>query len=413
MDVKSLVDTVKYILVNGLKGSKNYYLFLAGLSIIMVYGIYNWVFVQHAPIFLKSEYGGLIVTNLTDSVPWGIYIAFFIFWVGVAAAGIVFGLIAYVFNNESFKKVAILGEVQAIASIIIVLLLIIADMGQPLRALILMPQLPNLRSMLDWDFLVLTGYLLINIIGLLYTVHMYRQDKPLGKKFIIPFIIIAAPFAIGIHTVTAFISQALTARPIWHSPLLAPRYVATAFASGPALLLLVLLVAEKYMKGFRVDEDVYRKTMYVIVGSMIIGLYFSLSEAQELFWYTNEPWKKAQAELLFMGKGEPGYLVVLFAGWIILGTISVLLALIPKYRNSYWGRVVIASLVIVAVIFEKTMTIIVPAFIPDPLGRYVTYYPSPIEYAITIGIHALGLIIYAVLAKASLSVIVEHYGEKS
>lgn len=403
------VDTIKYIVSKGLlEGSRAYYMALLGLVLMAAYGVYVWVFIQHAPVFLKSDYGGMMLTGMSDSVPWGLYISFFIFWVGVAAAGIVFGLAGYVFGHKGFKKVAVLGEVQAVAAIVTVLSLIMVDIGRPLRAMILMPQLPNLHSMLDWDFMVLTGYLILNIIGFLVTVHYYRQDKPIPRKFLVPFMIIASPFAIGIHTVTAFISQALVARPYWNSPLLAPRYVATAFASGPAILMLVLVLAEKYIKGFKVDDDVYRKTMLVMVGALIIGLYFTFSEAHEVFWYTTEPLKKAQFEEAFYGY-HLGYLPVMMMLWIGLGAAAVILALIPKVRNTWPGRLLIAVITIIAVINEKTMSILVPAYIPDPLGRYILYYPTPLEYAITLGMHAIGILVYLVLAKVAIEVIMTHY----
>lgn len=408
MKASEWVETIKYIVYWALRGSRRYYLAAFGLLLLAVYGLYLWIFMQHAPIFLGSDEGGLILTAMSDSVPWGIYISFFVFWVGVAAAGIVFAIAAYVFNDKEFKKIAVLGEVQAIAALIIVLLLIVVDMGRPIRALFLMPRLPNLRSMLDWDFVVISGYLLINIIGVLVTVHYYRKDKPLPARFIVPFMLIAAPFAIGIHTVTAFISQALTARPLWNSSLLAPRYVATAFASGPALLLMALYLAEKYIKGFRVSIDVYRKTLYVAAGATIVGLYFTLSEVQEIFWYTTEPAKLAQAKELFLGLHAP-YLAVLVWLWMGLGSAAVIASLIPSTHNNKKAIVVISALIVVAVIAEKTFTIVIPAFIPSTLGEVRPYYPTPIEYGITLGVHALGLLIYLLLSKPAIKAVMTHY----
>jgi len=262
--------------------------------------------------------------------------------------------------------------------------------------------------MLDWDFIVLIGYLVLNLIGMLVTVHYYRQDKPIPKKFIVPFITIAAPFAIGIHTVTAFISQALTARPIWNSPLLAPRYVATAFASGPAILLLALYLAERYIKGFKIDFSVYKKTLYVIVGSLIVGLYFTLSEVHEIFWYTTEPAKKAQAQTLFLGYHLP-YLAKLMWLWIGLGIAAVILGILPRIHNTKRGIIFVSILTIIAVVAEKTMTIIIPGFIPSALGEVKPYYPTAIEIGITIGVHAVGILLYLLLARPALKAVMMHY----
>ncbi len=407
----SFFETIKFILREAfVSRDYRYYAAVFALALLAGYGLYLWIFVQHAPVFLGAEEGGLILTALSDSVPWGLYISFFVFWVGVAAAGIMFGVAAYVFRDKEFMKVAVLGEVQAIAALIIVFTLIMVDVGRPIRALILIPQLPNIRSMLDWDFIVLTTYLLLNLIAVVVTIHYYRQDKSIPWSFIVPFIIIAAPFAIGIHTVTAFIFQALTARPIWNSPLLAPRFVATAFASGPALLLITLYIAERFIPGFKVAHDVYRKTLYVSVVALIVGLYFTFSEVQEIFWYTTEPFKRAQAEVLFFGYHVP-YLAILMWLWIGLGIASAVLGVLPRVHQSREAIIMVSILIIAAVIAEKTLTIVVPGFIPGSLGEIYPYYPTAVEAAITIGAHALGLLIYLLLAKPAIRAVLTHYGK--
>jgi molybdopterin-containing oxidoreductase family membrane subunit len=412
--IESLIEwmgTIRFIFREAIVGSRRYWFSILSMALVAAYGLYLWFFIQHGQVLFGLEMGGLIYTSMSDSVMWGMYISFFIFWVGVAAAGIVFGIAAYVFNVPSFKRIAVIGEAQAIMAIVIALLLVMVDIGRPIRAILLMPLLPNLRSMFDWDFLVLNGYLILNIIGYLYTIHNYRLDRSLSYRFTSIFITVAAPLAIGIHTVTAFISQALTARPIWNSPLLAPRYVATAFASGPAILLMTLYLASKYIDGFSLDKDMFKKTLYVIVSSLVIGLYFTLTEVQELFWYTTEPMKKSQALTLFLGVNQP-WLGGLFWTWVILGSIAILLPIISsRYRDSIGGIIVVCIVTVIAVIAEKTFTIVLPAFIPDALGMVVGYFPSPLEIFITIGIHALGIMIFIVLVKTAIRAIIIHYGK--
>ena len=407
--VRDLLGTLRFILYEALVGSRRYYLLLAGVALIAFYGLYLWLFIQHGIVLFGFADGGLIYTAMSDSVIWGMYISFFIFWVGVAAAGIVFGIAAYVFDEPHFKRIAVLGEAQAIMALIIALLLVIVDVGRPIRALMLIPLLPNLRSMFDWDFLVLNSYLLLNVIGYLYTIHNYRLDRAVPRRFTNVFITVAAPLAIGIHTVTAFISQALTARPIWNSPLLAPRYVATAFASGPAILLITLYIISRYVDGFELDLSLFRKTLYVIVSSLVIGLYFTFSEVHEIFWYTTEPLKMLQAKTLFYGYGEPWVSALLWM-WIVLGVLAVLLPIASEYfRNTFEGIVIVCILTVVAVIAEKTFTIVLPAFLPDVLGQVVGYIPTPLEVFITLGIHGVGILIYIPLVKTAVKAIQIHY----
>ncbi len=454
--IREILETIWYIIKEGLGGDVAHYLVLAALALVASYGLSIWIGVQHAPIFLNADYGGMITTALSYHVPWGMYIAFFIFWVGVAAAGVVFGLAAYVFKHPVFKKVAVLGEGQAVAALVIALMLVFMDVGRPIRTIfklalpIMMGHPPNIHSMFDWDFIVLNTYLIANLLAYFYTVHRYRRDLPLPPWWSYTMVILG-PLAIGIHTVTAFISQALTARPIWNSPLLAPRYVATAFAAGPALLILALMVLEKKMKGFKeiMSEEewmkLYKLTLYVVIASTVVGLYFTLSEAHEVYWYTTEPLKLQQANILFKGikyimnhyhnvmdvvnlqlQNLPPaqreamakklmcglqYLYVMTWGWIILGSLAVLLATFTRLKNSRAGIAFISILVIIAVIMEKTMTVLLPAYIPDTLGVIYPYIPTPVEIAITVGAHALGFLAYVIIIRAGAKAIARHYGK--
>jgi len=402
-------DTFVIIIRDGFKGgSKRYYLAMTAMTLLTIYGLYLWIFVQHAPVFLHANYGGLALTGMNDSDPWGLYVAFYIFWIGVAAAGIAFGVAAYVFQDKELIKIAVLGEVQAVASLIIVLSLLSADVGRPIRALFELPFLPNLRSMLDWDFIVVSVYLTINLVAVYVSVHYYRQDKPLPKKFMIPYVASAAPFAIGIHTVTGFIFQALRARPIWNTSLLAPSFVAGALAAGPAGVLIAVYLAEKYIDGFHVSIDMYKKIIYIIAGGLITALYFTFSDAQEIFWYTTEPMKWAQARNLYYGIHVP-YLAVLEWIWISLGVAAVLLSFIPSTHKSKEAMLFIAIITFIAVISEKTLAILVPGFTPSTLGEIRPYHPTPIEYGITLGAHTFGILIYLWLARPAIKAIMTHY----
>ncbi|NPA84823.1 MAG: polysulfide reductase NrfD [Crenarchaeota archaeon] len=466
--IVELLKTIWWFIKYPFKGDWRGWTWIFAMAALAAYGLGIWAGVQAAPAIYTqlvyhmgvdpklleqagiSEYqGGMIYTDMNDWVVWGLYISFFVFWVGVAAAGVLFGIAAYVFRDKGFMRLAPLAEVQAVAAIAVALLLVLADIGRPIRTLLLlaMPivtefRFPNPQSMFDYDFTVLNGYLLVNIIGIFIAVHWYRR----GPKFSPPkwlmyaFMVIAAPLAIGIHTVTAFISQPLTARLIWNNPLLAPRYVATALAAGPALLLIVSIIAEKFYKGFKVPKYVYEKTLIVSTAALIVGLYFTLSEAQELFWYTTEPVKRAQALNIFLspltceamkpilkdfaffftgteqctwGYPQVSYVAMMSWVWIILGSLTVLLAIfVPKLRKTYKGIVLLSALIIIAVVGEKTLPIIIPAYVPNVLGTIVPYTPTPLEWAVTVGAHAAGLMVYMLLARPVLKAIIAHYGSE-
>ena len=399
--VLEAVDSLIYIFREGVKGSKAYKLLLAGLGIMAVYGIYLWIFVQHAPIFLGSDNGGLYMTGVNEDVPWGLYISFFTFWVGVAASAVIFSFAGYVFGDKEFKRIVPLAEAQAVIALIITVWGIVANLGHPERGLIYMPRFENLRSMLDWDFTVIFTYMGLNAIAFVYTIHKYRRGEEVPWKFLVIFMIVSTPFAIGIHTVTAWIFHALTARPALNTALLAPRFIATAFASGPALLLIVVYLAEKYTDWFKVDLKLYRTTLNVIVVALATGLFFTLAEIHEAFWYTTEPLKRSQLLATFLG-GPSLLLTFMIWLWIGLGTAAALLGMAPPMRKSKKKIVYIALLTFIAVFSEKTLSTILPGFIINPIHVPAEYHITPIEVFVGIGIHATVFILYAILIKSYL-----------
>ena len=395
---ESLASTLLYVFREGLSGPLAYKLLLAGLAVMAAYGVFLWVFIQHAPVFLGWDKGGLITTGVNEDVPWGLYISFFTFWVGVAASAVIFTFAAYVFNDRGFKKIVGLAEAQAVIALIITVWGIVANLGRPERALVLMPQFRNIRSMLDWDFFVIFTYMALNAVAYLYTVNKLRSGIDVSSRFIIPFIVVSTPFAIGIHTVTAWIFHALTARPALNTSLLAPRFIATAFASGPALLLLVLYILEWSIDWFKVDISVYRKTLNVIVVALATGLFFTLAELHEVFWYTSEPLKREQYLATLLGGNS--LLTTLMWLWISLGIAATLLGVIPSVRASKAGIAFISLVTFVAVFSEKTLATILPGFVVNPLGLSSEYHITPIEVFVSIGIHATVLILFAILIRA-------------
>ncbi|MCE4617482.1 MAG: polysulfide reductase NrfD [Desulfurococcales archaeon] len=399
--VRGAIDTLVYIFREGLGGPRSYKMLLAGLTIMAIYGIYLWVFVQHAPVFLGSDNGGLIMTGVNENVPWGLYISFFTFWVGIAASAVIFSFAAYVFGDKGFKRIVAFAEAQAVAALIITVWGIVANLGHPERALLLMPLLPNKRSMLDWDFIVIFTYMILNAIAFVYTIHVYRKQRKLPYKFIVVYMIISTPFAIGIHTVTAWIFHALTARPALNTALLAPRFIATAFASGPALILLILYILEWSTGWFRVDLAVYKKTLNVIIIALTTGLFFTLAEVHEAFWYTTEPLKKQQLIETFLGGHYP-LLTTLTWLWIAFGVAAVLLGILPPMRNSKSSIALISLLTVIGVVAEKTLATILPGFIINPLGLPSDYTITPMEIFVGVGIHATVFLLLVILIRAYL-----------
>ena len=220
-------------------GDWRYYLWVGTLTVICLLGL-------HA--YCRQFAQGLILTGMSDEVSWGVYIANFTFLVGVAAAAVMMVIPVYIYNNEELHDLVIFGELLAVAAILMCLAFVTVDLGRPDRFWHLIPGIGQFNfpaSMLSWDVIVLNGYLLLNVYICGYLLYCRYQKKKAAKWFYIPFVFIAIVWAISIHTVTAFLYVGLGGRPFWNSAIVGPRFIASAFAAGPALIILALQVVRR------------------------------------------------------------------------------------------------------------------------------------------------------------------------
>jgi Ni/Fe-hydrogenase subunit HybB-like protein len=220
-------------------GDWRYYAWMGVLTAIALIGL-------HA--YCKQFVHGLMVTGMSDEVSWGVYIANFTFLVGVAAAAVMMVIPVYIYDNEELHDLVIFGELLAVAAIVMCLLFVTVDLGRPDRFWHLIPILGQMNfpnSMLSWDVIVLNGYLLLNVHICGYLLYCRYQKRRPSKWFYIPFVFIAIVWAVSIHTVTAFLYVGLGGRPFWNSAIVGPRFLASAFAAGPALIILALQVVRR------------------------------------------------------------------------------------------------------------------------------------------------------------------------
>ncbi len=220
-------------------GDWRYYLWMGVLTVLVLFGL---------NAYAKQLVHGLIVTGMSDQVSWGVYIANFTFLVGVAAAAVMMVIPVYIYDNEELHDLVIFGELLAVAAILMCLAFVTVDLGRPDRFWHLIPGLGVLNfpaSMLSWDVIVLNGYLILNLHICGYLLYCRYRKKMPAKWFYVPFVFIAIVWAISIHTVTAFLYVGLGGRPFWNSAIVGPRFLASAFAAGPALMILAIQVVRR------------------------------------------------------------------------------------------------------------------------------------------------------------------------
>jgi molybdopterin-containing oxidoreductase family membrane subunit len=377
------------------RGPPLYWLWV--LLLLTLIGLGSWFY------YLQLR-DGLVVTNMTNQVSWGFYISNFTFLVGVAAAAVMLVVPAYIFHRRDIKDVVLMGDTMAIAAVTMAILFVVVDLGRPDRFWHLIPGIGRFNfpeSMLAWDVIVLNGYLLLNFGISFYIVYNHYRGQDPNESRYFPWVLLAIFWAISIHTVTAFLYSANSGRPFWHNPLLAPRFIASAFASGPAMMALGLQII-RAISDYPIRQSVIRHLALVATIALQVTLFFLLAELFTEFY--NEGEHAASARYLYLGlDGHTGLTPWIWTAVVLLLIAVVILMIHPLRRNPLTMNIAFV-LIIVGVWIEKGMGLVVPAFIPTPIGEIYEYTPSLTEIMVSIGIWAIGLLIFTLLAKAALPV---------
>lgn len=379
------------MLENALKGSRRYWALLVVLAALVGVGFLT---------YLRQFQQGLGITGLSRDVPWGLYIAQLTFLVGVAASAVMVVLPYYLHHYKAFGKMAILGEFLAIPAVIMCLLFVMVDIGQPRRMLNIVLH-PTPRSVLFWDMVVLNGYLFLNIVISRATFRAERAGTP-PPSWAKPLIYLSIPWAVSIHTVTAFLYSGLAARPFWLTAILAPRFLASAFAAGPSLLILLALTVRRVSK-FDPGKEAIAKLGEIVAYAMVVNVFFVLLELFTAF-YSSMPAHIEHFEYLYAGLEGKGVLVPWMTASTVLAVVALVLLVIPGLRRNE-GVLVLASLAVVGSLWiEKGLGLVITGFVPSPLGHVNEYWPTRPEVLIAVGIYATGALILTVLYKVAIGV---------
>ena len=390
---KGIISFVTDVIAWNLSGGIGYQIFLCCLAALVMLGVYAYS--------VQTKLG-LSATNMTDIVSWGFYIANFTFLVGVAAAAVMIILPAYIFKDKDLHRVVIIGEGVANGALVMCLLFITVDIGGPLKLWHLIPGIGLFNwpsSMLTWDIVVLNGYLALNILVPAYILYCQYNNREPDEKIYRPFVFLSIFWAFSIHLVTAFLYQGLPARPFWNNPLMGPRFLASAFAAGPALITVVLLII-RGATTYKIEDQIINKLRLIIVVSAIINLIMLFSEIFKEFYLPTH--HSLPAIYLYFGlKGHNALVPWIWTGigMNLLGTLTLIWN--PGKNNS---KVLVPACVLLflGIWIEKGMGLIVPGLVPSPLGEVIDYAPSWVEISIALGILAIGIGVVTALIKPAL-----------
>jgi molybdopterin-containing oxidoreductase family membrane subunit len=377
-------------------GSLLFYAWMIFLTAVALVGTNAWA---------HQVTQGMALTQMTDHVSWGLYIANFTFVVGVAAGGVMMVIPAYLYKDKQMHEVVIFGEMLAVAAIIMSMLFVMVDLGRPDRFWHLVPGLGQFNfpwSMLTWDVIVLNGYLIINlhIIGyLLYMRFLGREPNP---RWYIPFVLLSIVWAISIHTVTAFLYSGLGGRPFWNSALLAPRFLASAFISGPAFLIVALTIVGR-VTDYRIQDRPLGTLVGILKVTTLLNLFMLVSELFTDFYAGGHHTESAR--YLFLGLHGHGTLVPWIWTSVGLNVAAAAMFFLPRILERSRLLLTACVLTFAGVWIEKGMGLIVPGFIPSQLHEVVEYQPSLTEWKVTAGIWAFGLLVYTIAIKVAVPIL--------
>jgi len=374
-----------------IKGGKKYWGLVLTLGAIVGLGVLTWLY--------QFQFG-LGVTGMSRDTSWGFYIAQFTFLVGVAAGGVMVVLPYYLHDYKAFGRITILGEFLAIAALVMCLLFIFVDLGMPIRMLnVLLYPTPN--SVLFWDMIVLNVYLLLNIV-VGWNVLEAERHGTRYPKWLKPFIYLSIPWAISIHTVTAYLYCGLPGRHFWLTAILAPRFLSSAFASGPALLVMLCLILRKFTK-FDPGREQIQALAKIVTYAIIINVFFLLCEVFVAF-YSNIPGHKEG--LIYLFAGMHGYNAYVPWMWTSLSmmVLAIILLVPPVTRRNENILLISCALVFFGAWIDKGMGMIAGGFTPNPLHEIHEYIPTGPELMITLGVWAAGFLLLTFLYKMAVGI---------
>jgi molybdopterin-containing oxidoreductase family membrane subunit len=379
-----------------LKGGRIYHLWLVGLTALFLWGVSAW---------WQQVTGGLIVTNMRDQVSWAFYIGNFTFLVGVAAAAVMLVIPAYIYDWKPIKEIAIFGELLAISAIVMCMLFVLVDIGRPDRVWHLMPFVGSINlpsSILGWDVLVVNLYLILNLVIVLHLLFTGYHGRPYRRRFVVPLLLFSIPAAVGIHTVTAFVYAGVAARPFWNSAILAPRFLASAFCSGPAILLILFQILRRTTTIEIKDEAIW-KIAELMAYAMFLNLFLFGAEIFKEY-YSNTS-HLIHTQYLYSGVHGHDALVPYAWGSLVCSVVAFLLFLFPATRRNLVTLNLGCLLIYTGVYIEKGIALVIPGMTPDTLGEFYEYVPTLSEVRVGAGIFAAGFLVFTLLCKIAIPIL--------
>ncbi len=362
-----------------LHASPRFWAFISLLVSVIMLGLMAW------GTFL-FEGGGLMA--MRDTYPWGLWFTNYMYYVGLSAGGLAVYASVHLFGAEQFRPLSRLAVLQAGVLVMMALLGIVTDMERFWRAGWMLLT-PNPSSPFVYTGSAANIYMIICFIDLWVLI----TGKG-GEKLALRMTLIALPFAVYLHTTTAFVLALNKSRELWNSAVMVPIFLTSATASGIALLMLSAYLMQR-LKVMRFRPSMFRSLSTFLGTVIIIDLFLLAVEMLVVFWPTSQRPGHSERMAVFF---ESPY------GWIFIPVLLLgigAFALLAGRKTRHVARIqIIAASMYVFAIFLKRYSLMAMGFAVDPLGQFTApYFPSLVEILIALMILGVGLLIMAVAAK--------------
>ena len=366
--------------------SKAYWAWIAFLAALFAVGFAAYIY---------QMVNGFHVTGMSRDISWGMYIGHLTFFVGVAAGGVMIVLPYYLHNVKEFGRITVVGEFLAIPAIIMALLFVVVDIGSPMKLFnVYLYYTPH--SMLCWDATVLPIYLILNIV-VGYNVLQAENKGVKYGKIVKALAVFSIPFAFSIHIVTAWLYAGLPSRHYFLTAMLPAKFLAGAFATGPALIILICFILNK-LTGFDAGKTAIDRLATTVAYAYTATIFMVICEFFTAF-YSNVPSHKAALQYLFAGYHGHDQFVPLMMVFLVLVVITLVIMIPRQTRTNYKLLGFGCAAAFLSMYIEKGLTFVIGGLSETPFGTIAEYHVTVPEVLIIVGIFALGFLIASILFK--------------
>ena len=389
-------------------------------------GLWLWIAILLAGMgvglaaFAYQYANGLIVTGMRNTVMWGQYILFFMFFVGLSAGGLIVASAGRLFHVTAFKPIIRLAVLEATVAVLLAATFILPDLGRPERLLNILLY-ANPTSPMIWDITIVMVYMAMSA----FYVWLYAREDLAARGSWLAFgtgtsdaahrrderiksimAWIALPAAILLHSITAWIFGLQISRGFWYSGIMAPMFVTSALVSGLALVILLAIVLRR-LGRLRFGDDLVAM-LGGLLGAFIAVEAFLVAAEYLTAAYPGAP-EAAAVERLLVGEYAPLFWFEVGVG---LGIPFLILAIGRLRRDPRW--VVVAAAVAIVGIFVHRLNLVLNGLSYANIGlppgvsigedqggasSFATsywYVPTAIEWMVVVGILAFGALAFTI-----------------